>query len=514
MKIPPLTKANTKKTILLLSDDLRLHSGIGTMSREFVIQTASEFNWFQLGAAIKHPDQGKIIDVSADVNLEAGITDADVKVMPWSGYGDPVILRKLLAEIKPAAILHFTDPRFWQWLYDMEHEIRQICPIIYYAIWDDLPYPHYNALSYASCDMIMGISKQSDNIHKRVLEGFNAYVVDLDKGETPSYESDKQPVLTSYVPHGINSKYFFPIDLEKGHEDYEEYESFKEKLGIGSKYKFVVFWNNRNIRRKQPGDLLLAFKTFCDTLTEEQRKETVLLLHTQPRDENGTDLIALRETLLPVDKYNVLFSDKKLSTRELNFLYNIASVTVNIASNEGFGLSGAESIMAGTPIINNVTGGLQDQCRFEDEGGNWITFNEDFATNHTGKFVKHGAWCTPVFPTNRSLQGSLPTPYIFDDRCSYEDVAKMLTYWYLLSEDLRREAGLKGREWALSQESGLSAKVMGERFIKNINYLLKVWEPVPKFILVKASASKKELKLLGIEKNYNEERINVCTCPH
>lgn len=501
MNIPQLSKTNNKKTILLLSDDLRLHSGIGTMSREFVVGTASTFNWFQLGAAIKHPDQGKIIDVSADVNKELGITDANVKVMPWSGYGNPAILRKLLRDIKPDAILHFTDPRFWSWLYQMEHEVRQVCPILYYAIWDDLPYPHYNALSYASCDLIMGISKQSHNIHKVVLQDFGTTVVDLDKKETLTYEDgNNRPIATAFVPHGINSKYFFPIDSQKDHKDYQEYLKIKEQLGIGEKYKFIVFWNNRNIRRKQPGDLLLAYKTFCDGLYPQERKQVLLLLHTEPVDENGTDLLALREFLLPSSKYNVLFSNKKLNTKELNYLYNISDVTVNIASNEGFGLSGVESLMAGTPIINNVTGGLQDQCRFEDENGNWINFSSDFSTNHTGRYLKHGEWVKPVFPTNRSLQGSIPTPYIFDDRCSYEDVAQALHHWHLQSREERKEKGRLGREWALSEESGFSAEVMSKKFITHINYILEKWKPVSKFVLVKGSLEDKKEKLLGIEK--------------
>ena len=39
-------KKEDRKTILLLSDDLRMHSGIATMSREFVVGTAHHFNWF------------------------------------------------------------------------------------------------------------------------------------------------------------------------------------------------------------------------------------------------------------------------------------------------------------------------------------------------------------------------------------------------------------------------------------------------------------------------------------
>ena len=46
-----------KKKILLLSDDLRMTSGIATVSKEFVSGTMDRFHWIQLGAAIKHPDQ-------------------------------------------------------------------------------------------------------------------------------------------------------------------------------------------------------------------------------------------------------------------------------------------------------------------------------------------------------------------------------------------------------------------------------------------------------------------------
>ena len=70
IQLPKLKKINTnrrkKKKILLLSDDLRMHSGIATMSREFVLGTIDKYDWVQLGAAIKHPDEGKVIDVSAD----------------------------------------------------------------------------------------------------------------------------------------------------------------------------------------------------------------------------------------------------------------------------------------------------------------------------------------------------------------------------------------------------------------------------------------------------------------
>ena len=57
-----------KKTILLLSDDLRMSSGVGTMSREIVVGTIDKYDWVQMGGAIKHPDKGKVFDYNFNKN--------------------------------------------------------------------------------------------------------------------------------------------------------------------------------------------------------------------------------------------------------------------------------------------------------------------------------------------------------------------------------------------------------------------------------------------------------------
>ena len=161
MELPKLKKVDPtkpkKKKILLLSDDLRLHSGIATQSKEIVLSTIHKYDWVQLGAALKHPDQGKVYDVSVDVAKETGVEDASLKIYAHTGYGNPDVLRELINLEKPDAIIHFTDPRFWRWLYDMELEVRQFVPIMYYNIWDSLPDPMWNAPFYASCDLLMGI---------------------------------------------------------------------------------------------------------------------------------------------------------------------------------------------------------------------------------------------------------------------------------------------------------------------------------------------------------------------
>ena len=489
MQLPKLQKIDTtkprKKKILLLGDDFRLPSGIGTICKEIIMNTVQHYDWIQLGAALQHPDAGKAFDLSQEVANETGIADASVKLIPWNGYGDRNILFSIINQEQPDAIFHFTDPRYWTWLYAIEHEIKTTfkIPLIYYSIWDDLPYPMWNAPFYGSCDLIMGISKQSDNIHREVLKQNGFGVVDYDMWP-PELDIKWNDVITGFVPHGLNHNTFKPLaDTD------EVYKKLVDQVKTKNSVDFVVFWNNRNIRRKQPGDVILAFKTFVDTLPQDKRQRVALLMHTQAVDENGTDLRAVWKALCP--EYKVLFSEQKLNAQDLNAMYNVVDVVVNIGSNEGWGLSSTESLLSGTPIINNVTGGLQDQCGFVDENEEWIRFDGDFATNHTGKYKLHGVWVKPVFPSNRSLQGSPQTPYIFDDRAKYEDVADAIAYWYNTPETLRNEMGVAGREWCL--KNGLTSEQMGQKMIHMIDYLFNSnKQPRPRYTLNKVTETKYE----------------------
>ena len=158
-----------RKKVLLLCDDIRMHSGIATMAREIVIGTAHRFNWVNLAAAINHPEQGQRFDLSHDTNNLRKIDDSNVTLYPINGYGDPTFLKQMIALEKPDALMMFTDPRYWIWLFQMEHEIRKKMPIIYLNIWDDLPYPMYNKPYYESCDALLAISKQTENLNKAVL---------------------------------------------------------------------------------------------------------------------------------------------------------------------------------------------------------------------------------------------------------------------------------------------------------------------------------------------------------
>ena len=226
-------------------------------------------------------------------------------------------------------------------------------------------------------------------------------------------------------------------------------------------------------------------------LPKEEADKCCLLMHTAPIDENGTNLPEVVRNMCPDN--DVIFSHKKLEDVELNFLYNVADVQLNIASNEGFGLGTAEAVMAGTPIIVNVTGGMQDQCGFALNGKELTP--EDYDEIHSlhddrkwkdNPELTHGEWVKPVWPSNRSLQGSIPTPYIFDDRCRWDDVADRFKEWYDTPSEERKRVGEVGRQWMKREEIGMSAKHMCKRFIKDMDTAFEKWTPRKRFTLYKA----------------------------
>ncbi|SVE19720.1 uncharacterized protein METZ01_LOCUS472574, partial [marine metagenome] len=245
------------------------------------------------------------------------------------------------------------------------------------------PAPQYNEFFYESCDLIMNISKQTVAIVNDVW--------------TKNPPEDWQ---VTYLPHGVSTKYFYPITVFD--KEYQSVKDMKKQLTT-DKVEFIFFYNSRNIRRKMPGDVVLAFKTFCDMLPKAKADKCALVMHTQPVDENGTDLPAVVRAICP--EYKVYFSDKKLDPHQLNYLYNMADVTVNMASNEGFGLGTCEALMAGTPIILNVTGGMQDQCgfRLKDKHVTAEDYNEIKSFHDDRKWKDHpdltwGEWVKPVWP--------------------------------------------------------------------------------------------------------------------
>jgi len=169
---------------------------------------------------------------------------------------------------------------------------------------------------------------------------------------------------------------------------------------------------------------------------------------------------------------------------EMNYLYNSVDVYINLASNEGFGLGSLEALTVGTPIVVNVTGGLQDQCGFKKDG-KYLTAEDyvELGSNHRGEYKEHGEWVKPVFPSNISLAGSPLTPYIFDDRCQYEDAGESLLEWYNEGPEKREQKGETGRRFVISSNANMTSEQLSSNMIESIETTFENWKPREKYTL-------------------------------
>ena len=455
-------KKEERKKILLLTDDIRVHSGVGQIGREIVLNTCHRYNWIQIAGAVEHPDMGKIISLDEEMKKQTGVEDPSVSLYPTKGYGDMGLLRTVIKREKPDAIFLITDPRYFAWLFNAEDEIRNTIPIIYLNIWDNYPAPMYNKEYYESCDLLLGISKQTVNINKLVLG---------DKGKNKIFK---------YVPHGLNNKIFGILE-----DDAPELLRFNKNIGLKEENNFHLLFNSRNIRRKQVSNIIMAFRLFTDQLSPEDAEKCQLTLKTEPVFEHGTDLNAVIEYMCPPETCRIGILHNKLSTEEMNLLYNSVDGVIQISNAEGWGLSLTEAMLTGTPFIASVTGGMQDQMRFEDKEGKWIEFNDEFPSNHYGKYKKHGEWALPVYTVASTLVGSPPTPYIYDDHHNINDVVDQIMKLYKMSKEERKSIGKKGYDWAKSEEAGFTSEIMSNRVMDAMEELFTTWKPREKYEFLK-----------------------------
>ena len=370
-----------KKTILVLADDIRTPSGVGTQTRYFVeaLMKTGRYKFICLGGAIKHRDY-------TPVKLKE--FGDDLVIFPIDGYGTQDIIRSAIRENRVDVVWFMTDPRFWGWLWAIDNEVRVHAPMVYHHVWDNKPYPMYNRSNYLSNDSIVCISKVTHDIVQNV---------------APEVDS-------VYLPHAVNEDVFKKLPKD-------EVKTFRDGTLPGATEKVVFFWNNRNARRKQSGTLIFWFKEFLDKVGHDK---AMLLMHTDPKDPNGQDLNVILKQL-SLEDGQVMFSTAKLPMENISMMYNMADCTINISDAEGFGLGTLESLSCGTPIIVNMTGGLQEQVT---DGENWFGIG--------------------IEPSSKSIIGSQSVPYIYEDRVSKEDFINALTKMYKMSETEREELGELG----------------------------------------------------------------------
>ena len=298
---------------------------------------------------------------------------------------------------KPDILWFMTDPRFWSWLWEMDTEIRANIPMVYYHVWDNYPYPKFNKKFYESNDVVVSISKLTNDIVKNV---------------APEVE-------LHHIQHAVNTDVYKNLG-----DDIKENLRKQNKVPNGGNLssRFVVLFNSRNARRKHTGTLIFWFKEFLDKVGHDK---ATLLMHTEPTDSNGPDLETIVRDL-GLQNGQVLFSREKIEEHQLAALYNLADVTVNISDAEGFGLSCLESLACETPVIVNKTGGLQEQVT---DGKN------EFGVG--------------LSPSSKMIVGSQMVPYVGEDRILKEDFIDALEKLWNMKPTQRADLGKLGRQHVL-----------------------------------------------------------------
>lgn len=376
-----------KKTILLLADHPLSTSGVGTQARWLIhgLIATGKYKFKCFGGAMRHEDYRTVV------------VNDDFIIKPTNGFGDRNMLRQVLATERPDALMLFTDPRFFIWVWEMEDEIHQICPIAYNHLWDNAPWPEFNKVLYESTDLINCIN-------------------------WPTYQMVKErfPEKTNYIPHAVPNEIYYPIPDD-------ECKAQKVKLlGKDRVDHFVALFVSRNARRKMPGDILVSWKQFLDSLQEKHgHKKATLLMHTDPLDQEGPNLFHVTEMLGIVD--NVKFSKSRIDFNEMRNVYATCDTVVNRSSNEGFGLPTLEAMMCARPIIAIKTGGLSRQVQDIETG-------EQFGI--------------ALEPDVKSLVGNQLVPYIYEDLISHEKLSNAFLEMYEWGPEKRKQVGLRALEHA------------------------------------------------------------------
>jgi len=377
-----------KIKVLVLSDHPLAPSGVGTQTKYMIdaLIGTGRYQFVCLGGAMKH-------DSYEPQKINGPWADDDWVVYPVDGYGNPELVRSIIWAQKPDILWFMTDPRFYGWLWQIENEIRANLPMVYYHVWDNYPPPKYNKKWYDSTDVIASISKVTHDIVSKV---------------APDVENH-------YLPHAVDGEIFKNLGEEL-------ITKFKEDHFGSQNERFVFFWNNRNARRKMSGSLTHWYNEFAEEVGPDN---VCLIMHTDPKDQHGSDL----ETLVRdfhMDDGRLMFSNQKIPPDSLAMMYNMADCTINISDAEGFGLATLESLSCETPIIVNMTGGLQEQVT---DGKEWFGIG--------------------IEPSSKALIGSQQVPYIYEDRISKEDFIAALHKMYNMSKKERAELGTKGRDHVL-----------------------------------------------------------------
>ena len=299
-------------------------------------------------------------------------------------------------------ILFVSDPRFYEQLWPNVSELRkQGCKLHYWHVWDNGPAPFFNRYIPRAVDTLLSISKSTHHGMQKVIATTQGELGELRLAEH------------AFSPSGP----YLPLELGKPQIDQLRRRWFKTTFPG----RFVFLWDNKNFWRKVPGHMLYAF-----ALARKEQPNIALVMKTNAapfyNQGAGQDLIECASRFgLELGKDLVFVDDHELTSEDMNQLYNATDATINVAHSEGFGLSTLCALMAGRPIIANLTGGLRSQLgapTIYEPGGEGPARGQDHLL-----LADHGIG---VWPNNRHIIDSPPAPFIWEEHSHADDVARAI----------------------------------------------------------------------------------------
>jgi glycosyltransferase involved in cell wall biosynthesis len=300
--------------ILWISDNPRVNSGYGKITAQTVRYLKS---------------RGHEVLVMAG---GATLPNIPFQEQAWEGcrfwqisdYGNAEQVRFFLNKEKPDVVIANADPRFFDYLFKMDNEIRRVCPLVFYHLWDDGPFPKFNIPYYNSCDHIIAGSKFTFNLLK---------------------DNSIPENMLSYAPIGFDPKIYHPISNDELINFRQQFNQLTNFEYVNA--KFVAGVIARHSERKNLLSMMHAFAKW-----QEGKDDVVLFVHSPGRDAGRSLQYALQN--LFGDKKIVLSNAAPYQQKDelINQFYNFFDVILNRSTAEGFGMPIAEAMLAGTPAIS------------------------------------------------------------------------------------------------------------------------------------------------------------------
>ena len=329
-----------------------------------------------------------------------------IRIYPMPDFTHAPTFRTVLTQERPDILVLFADPRYFVNTFALVDEFRPRTRVVFYHLWDNDPVPEFNSSYYECVDGVICGSQFTYNLLKQL----------------------STPPPLYLAPHVFDPSDYYtlpPKQLEDAHK------KWIAPLGIGNP-DLILFWNNRAIVRKRPGDLIRAFSMFAEEF-EQLGKQALLIIKTRQGmdDKKATDLASYRK-VFKHGKIMLLLEDQGVSN--MNELYNLADATVCISYNEGFGMSVGESLFAGTPVVATKTGGMTEQITCGDQA--------------------FGVALPPTFRSLSASPGLVNCPYIYEDFTDVLDIKRAFEQIYAWKQHgMLANIGQLGQEHALKHFS-------------------------------------------------------------